>query len=369
MLMSRKLVLALVVVGLWLVSQAAHAADPDFDESHDFLHVVIDGKHYRLDSLVVKATGAKGPLPIALITGGTGRSPAEIRRETVENYAPRARDLALRGWLAVVVIRRGIGQSDGSLAKDRCGRLHVERDLGQATDDLQAAINVVKKRPDVDPSRIIAIGASTGGASVVALGARNPPGLVGVVSFSGGMRFNCTGWDDKRVEAYRKYGAISRVPNLWLYAKNDSLFGPDLVERLHAAFAAGGDDVTLTEFSPFKKEGHFLFTEAAMPWLGELDTFLRHHDLPTWNSLDVSTLLDRLGLDNSQMRFIAAYMTAPAPKAMAFSASTTHAYFQYDGKSGLAANRATAISLCEKAKNTDCGIVMENDRWVWPATQ
>ena len=366
--MSRKLVVALVVAGLWLASQAARAADPDFDESHAFLHVVIDGKPYRLDSLVVKAVGAKGPLPIALITGGTGRSPAEIRRETVENYAPRARDLALRGWLAVVVIRRGIGQSDGSLAKDRCGRLHVEQDLGQATDDLQAAIDVVKKRPDVDPSRIIAIGTSTGGASVVALGARNPPGLVGVVSFSGGLRFNCTGWDDKLVEAYEKYGSASHVPNFWLYARNDSIFGPDIAERLSTVFQAGGGNVTLREFDPFGKEGHFLFTEGATQWLGDLDDFLRQHDLPTWGYSDVSALLKRLGLGSSKTVFAASYLAGPIPKAMAFSPSARRAFSESGWAHGLAANRDMALSRC-KAANTDCGIVMENDRWVGPATQ
>ena len=30
------------------------------------------------------------------------------------------------------------------------------------------------------------------------------------------------------------------MPTLWLYAKNDSFFSPDLVERMHSAYLYGG---------------------------------------------------------------------------------------------------------------------------------
>ncbi|WP_171026157.1 dienelactone hydrolase family protein [Mesorhizobium comanense] len=360
--------MALAVLGCWLVCSVARADDPEFTESRDFLHVVIAGKPYRLDSLVVKATGAKGPLPIALFTSGTGNSLAEVRGETPEHYALQARDLALRGWLAVVVIRRGIGKSDGSLAKDRCGKLHVESDLNGAADDLQAAIDVVKKRPDVDPSRIIAIGASTGGASVVALGARNLPGLVGVVSFSGGIHFTCQGWDDKLVEAYKKYGAASRVPNLWLYARNDSVFEPELAERLQIAFLHGGADLTFRELAPVGREGHFLFVAGSRTWLAEYDDFLRRHNLPTWGYSDVSALLKRLGLGEDEAPVAADYLGEPVPKAMAFSPGARRVFAESGGPHDLAANRDLAMFRCKLANN-DCRIVMENDRWVGPLTQ
>lgn len=367
---ARNALFTLVAIWLGLVSSAAAAGDADFEETHEFLQVVIGGKTYRLDSLIVKAQGAKGQLPVALITNGTGRSWAEIHAESVDNYAPRARDLALRGWLAVVVIRRGIGHSGGSLAVDKCGRLHVERDLDAAADDLQAAIDAIKKRPDVDSSRIIALGVSTGGAGVVALGARNPSGLVGVVSVSGGLRFNCAGWDDKLIEAYRKYGAASHVPNLWLYAGNDSIFGPDIVGRLQSAFRAGAGDVTVKELLPFRREGHFIFSQGGMQWLGELDMFLQSHNLPTWRYSDASELLKRLHFDDGKMQFAIGYITAPVPKAMAFSPGGKRAFYQYDGKlDDLVSNRNLALARCQKANNTDCTIVMENNRWVGSATQ
>ncbi|MBZ9886306.1 hypothetical protein LB535_28635 [Mesorhizobium sp. CA10] len=105
-MMPRNFIFALVAMIDWLLCASAMADDADFTETRQFLHVVIGGKLYHLDSLVVKAVGTKGPLPVALITGGTGHSGAEVKGERAENYAPQARDLALRGWLTVVVIRR-----------------------------------------------------------------------------------------------------------------------------------------------------------------------------------------------------------------------------------------------------------------------
>ncbi|RWH75452.1 MAG: hypothetical protein E5X68_10040 [Mesorhizobium sp.] len=365
---SRKLVLSSAAVGVAIVSQVAYAKDPDFDESHGFLRVAINGKNYRLDSYSVKPADAKGPLPLALITNGTAGTAAEIRAENTAKFEPRARDLAIRGWLAVVVIRRGYGRSDGSIPPDGCKKPHVKQDLDLAADDLQAAIDVLKNRPDVDASRIVAIGGSTGGATAIALGARNPPGLVGVVSVSGGLRLNCAGWEDELLKAYKEYGATSHVPNLWLYAKNDSYFGPDLAEHLHGAFAKGGSTVDFFEVEPFNDEGHKLLIDGGMQWLGKLDDFLRKRGLPTWNYSNVSQLMGRLGLAQDES-VIADYFTAPTPKAFAFSPNTLNFSYQYDGKYGLAANRDAALASCAKANSTDCGIVMENNRWVGAGTQ
>ena len=44
---------------------------------------------------------------------------------------------------------------------------------------------------------------------------------------SGGLRFPTCPKEDALVAAFKDYGAKSRVPNLWIYAKNDSFFGSD----------------------------------------------------------------------------------------------------------------------------------------------
>ncbi|MGT2465890.1 hypothetical protein ACVOMV_13345 [Mesorhizobium atlanticum] len=105
-----------------------------------------------------------------------------------------------------------------------------------------------------------------------------------------------------------------------------------------------------------------------MQWLGKLDDFLRKRGLPTWNYSNVSQLMGGLGLAQDES-VIADYFTAPTPKAFAFSPNTLNFSYQYDGKYGLAANRDAALASCAKASSTDCGIVMENNRWVGAGTQ
>ena len=130
--------------------------DADLVEEHRFLTVRIGGEDYRLDTLVVRPAGARGRLPIALI--GHGQDPRrEMSILSMVHLQRQARDLAHRGYLAVAVIRRGFGQSDGvpglpgGGAYGRCGT-HAERLFDAAADDLAATLAVIAERPTPTPA-------------------------------------------------------------------------------------------------------------------------------------------------------------------------------------------------------------------------
>ena len=71
---------------------------------------------------------------------------------------------------------------------------------------------------------------------------------------------NCD--EDGLVAAFASFGVRSRVPTLWLYAENDSFFGPGLVRRLHGAYTREGGAATLAQFGPLGNDGHKLWD----PW-------------------------------------------------------------------------------------------------------
>ena len=73
---------------------------------------------------MVRPAKAAGRLPIALITHGKNPGAAENQALRADLMRPQARDFAARGWLAVVVIRRGYGQSDGFPGVSRGAVLH-----------------------------------------------------------------------------------------------------------------------------------------------------------------------------------------------------------------------------------------------------
>ena len=228
-------------------ASATAGMDNELLEERTFLTVQNDKGRFRLEALVVKPAKADGRLPIALITHGKNAKAAENQALRADMMLPQARDFAARGWLAVVVLRRGYGQSDGLPGVSRgaaymaCENADLARGFEVEADDLDGALKVVAARPDADGSRAIAIGQSLGGGVVLAFAARRPAGLLGVVNVSGGAwRTNGEGnvcQHDDLVAAMATLGARTRIPTLWLYAENDSLFPPELVTRMRDAYA------------------------------------------------------------------------------------------------------------------------------------
>ena len=150
--------------------------DPDVEEERMMLPVRIGGETYRLDTLVVRPAGMPGRLPIALIGHGQG-DPEVTTVYSVMLMQRQARDLAQRGYLAVVVIRRSFGNSDGipglpgGAPYSGC-EPHVQTLLDATADDLGATLAAISERPDADPERVILFGQSAAGPGVLALAAR-----------------------------------------------------------------------------------------------------------------------------------------------------------------------------------------------------
>ena len=108
---------------------------------------------------------------------------------------------------------------------------------------------------------------------------------------------------------------------LWLYAENDSFFGPELVGRMHRAFTAGGGKAELRIFGALDPDGHDLFArfDGRLLWLPELDRFLRTQQLPTWDSAPLTALAGQLAPE--PQRVLARFLSAPTEKAIALSRS------------------------------------------------
>jgi dienelactone hydrolase len=364
---ARSIGLASLLLLLVLASPAQAA---DFREEIGFFRVTIGGHTFRLEGLTVKRADATGRLPIALINHGQPSNLQNMLDNHAKDYLGQARDLAARGWLAVAVIRRGFGQSDGPMPSPvSCkSKSFVERFSADA-DDLQATLDFIAQRPDADPTRVIAIGVSAGGPAVMALAARNPTNLRGVINISGGLRMESCPKEDVLVQAFKQFGAKARVPSLWMYAKNDSFFGPDLVERMHGAFLDGGGDVKLVMYDPIGQDGHnlFSFSGGRLKWLPEMDAFLRFHDLPTWQRQDVDALLKKLDTVERNRGFVESFLAAPFEKALAHVAAENYMYGGWGAKS-ISDARNFALDGCRKQRpQGQCVIVLENNDWIGSA--
>jgi dienelactone hydrolase len=351
-------------------SAQAQAPADEFVSEKTFFRTNINGKTVRLEGFVVKRADLAGPLPIALITHGKSANLADMLALRGSDYGPHARDLARRGYLSVVVMRRGFGQSDGPMPVNMtCDTKSFSDFFGADADDLQGALEIASKRPDADPARAIAIGVSAGGAAVMALAARNPKNLRGVINVSGGLQTPDCPKEDVLVNAFKDYGTATRVPSIWIYAKNDSLFGPALVERMQTAYLDGGGDVKLVMFDKHGDDGHQIFAEAGgrVKWLMEMDAFLAFHDLPATKRDRVDDLLKRLKLSDRSRSFVDQYLAAPTFKVMVQTPDGQNYMTQF-GASTLEIARNAALDNCKTRHKTaePCQLIMENDTWVGP---
>jgi dienelactone hydrolase len=367
------LIVAALVAAAAAFAAAAASAQPaeqsDLTETTGFLRVTIAQRTVRLETLIVKRKNASGALPVALIAHGKPPTVGRMLDDRATDHTRQARDLARRGWLAVVVMRRGFGGSDGPQpAPASCASTSLLSRFAADADDLQAALEALGKRPDADPARVLAIGVSAGGAAVTALAARNPQGLIATVNVSGGLRFQSCPKEDLLVAAFRQYGTQSRVPSLWIYAKNDSYFPPELVDRMQSAFLDGGGDVKLVMLEADERfDGHFIFglTVARSKWLPQLDAFLRFHKLPTWTRDDATALLKKLDAKETSRGFVESYLAGPSERALARQKSGSYMWASYGVRSPQDA-RQNAVDNCEK-RGKPCEVIMVNDDWVGPA--
>lgn len=330
------------------------------------LPVTIDGKDYALDVLVVRRPG-DDKLPVALITHGS--SPGDPRTVTLDRLQGWAHDLAHRGWLAVAVMRRGYGKSDGEVAENggTCAAPDVGRYLDSQADDLEATLRAIAKRPDADMGHVLAIGESAGGAAVMALAVRPAARLSAVVNISGGLtRYlgpfrqdpACTPYESDLVWNFARFGVTTRIPTLWLYAENDSLFRPGLVGRMRAAFTGSGGKVELIMLPPFRGDGHALFFPIGGRGLllPALDSFLRTNGLPTWDAAAFAPLLAHLSPKDWQG--VEAYLRLPTEKALA-SGPDANMYW-HQGARSLDDARSKVLAYCKEQAKAECTLTAEN---------
>jgi dienelactone hydrolase len=237
-----------------------------------------------LQALLIRPSG-EGPFPLLVLTHGKAATDAVNRAQLPEQMLPVAKEFARRGWATLIVMRRGYGTSGGRFAENMISceypdYLHVAR---EAARDLRSAIIYMSQQPHIDRTRIIAVGASQGGAAVVALTANPPPGLVAAINFAGVMGHvapDTVCQPGSLLSTFWILGKTSRIPMLWVYTENDHFIPLSLAQRCYDEFATAGGQATFMASPPFGTEDHYLFTRnGTRLWLGYVNQFLESHAL------------------------------------------------------------------------------------------
>jgi dienelactone hydrolase len=236
------------------------------------------GPAESIDVTVFRPGGA-GPHPIVVLSHGSPRVASDRRRTGRIRFESQSRAFLAMGYAVLVPTRRGYGDSQGDWAETygSCESPDYFRAGLESARDIESAVTAARALPGLDGGRIVLAGQSAGGFGSVAASTLALPGVVAVVNFAGGR--GSRGPDDvcgadRLVEAMQRYGRASvRVPQLWIYSRNDRYFGPDLARRLHAAFEGAGGRAQFLEAPAVGGDGHDYFGHVA-DWAPRVQAFL-----------------------------------------------------------------------------------------------
>ena len=238
----------------------------------------------ELSGHVYRPAGA-GPWGLVVLSHGTpgGR---EARAALTDRYGAQARAIAALGYVVVTGLRRGYGASGGPAADHygSCEAPDYAHAAGEAARDVAAIMGYAQKLPYVDGSQVLLLGKSAGGFASLALAAQRPAGLRGVINFAGGRGAQPRMREQQTVcgaaallQTVAGFAASTRVPQLWIYADNDSYFRPPLVRQMAASYRQAGLSLKLVFVPPDGDEGHRFFDRPAnIPqWLPLVQDFLQ----------------------------------------------------------------------------------------------
>ena len=244
---------------------------------------------------VIRPTG-EGSFPLLVINHGVSLDAKERSFFPVIEFRDAAIWFARQGYVVVAPVRPGYGATAIEIPErglfglffsgvGNCSDVNF-RDAGLAIAALDRwVIEYMSLQPFIKRDEVVVVGQSGGGWGAIALASQNPPSVRAVIGFAAGRgghfngkpNNNCA--PDNLVEAAAQFGRTARLPMLWIYANNDSYFGPELTKRLRTAFQAAGGNVEYQLLPDFGEDGHFMIdsADAVQLWAPLVSEFLKNH--------------------------------------------------------------------------------------------
>jgi dienelactone hydrolase len=281
---------ALFSVGVHVQSQAqAPAAEvwaKDMREEVLRTPVTVADMYGREETRTMPVTvfrpSGEGPHPLVVFNHGRAVDSKRAAQGRAR-YENAARYLVAKGFVVMVPTRIGYWETYGDFDPETSGTCNQRNFAPQhkaVSDQVLAAVALAKTLPFVDASRWLVAGVSVGGLTAVATVARNPPGLVGGINFSGGSGGNPEanpGRPCNPAALGHQWASLAKnalVPMLWLYWQNDLYWGEDVPRQWHQAWVGAGGKADFKSLAPIVGDGHLGQDRDMDHWLPLVDAFL-----------------------------------------------------------------------------------------------
>jgi len=243
---------------------------------------VENGAAIELEVVIFKPFGP-GPFPTVMFNHGSTGDGSDPSLFTVTSFTePVAKFFTDRGWMVAFPQRRGRGQSGGLYDEGfntnrtfySCERDITLAGAERAVDDLDAAVDWLRNRTDVDTTRMLSAGASRGGVLSLVHLARRPDVYIGAINFVGGwLGEGCGDYLDVNRTLFIA-GAAFPDDSLWLYANNDSFYSVAHSQANFNAFTNAGGLATFNVYTRAAGlNGHFLTNDPPL-WGPDVEAYI-----------------------------------------------------------------------------------------------
>jgi dienelactone hydrolase len=223
-----------------------------------------------------------------VLNHGRPAQPGDMAKMGRQRYTDNSTYFVSRGFAVFVPTRMGYGPTGGEdveFSGSDCGARNFPPAYEAAAEQSLRVIDYARAQSYVDPARGLVVGQSFGGATAIALAAKNPQGVVAAVNFAGGGGGNPTGrperpCSEERLRAmFAGYGKSAKLPTLWLYSENDRYWGKENPQRWFEGFVKAGGKGEFVQLPPLMppkgEDGHATFTRDPEVWRAAFEQFLK----------------------------------------------------------------------------------------------
>lgn len=246
-----------------------------------------------LEAIVYSPSGT-GPFPLITINHGKP-APGSNLRFIRPGFETAAHWFVDRGFMVAVPLRRGYGRSEGveSDMVGTCATLNYVATSEQTAIDIEGVIKFFATQSMVDANNVVIVGHSHGAFGALGVAAGTPKGVRGIVNFAGGTGswglFNAMQWPRRIVQgrlcngrqnllsALGQLGERNSLPQLWLYAANDTTFDPELAQAMLKAYRERSRyPITFVTLPASQEGGHNIIAQDDVTsWAPSVDHFLQ----------------------------------------------------------------------------------------------
>ncbi len=244
------------------------------------------GTHRLFAKLCLPEDAEGGQARLAVLNHGSPASAADRPTQQIGSCDSEPAQWMLgHGFAVLYAQRRGYGKTGGDWAEGfgSCDNPDFVRAGRETARDIAAIVDFGLKQPGVRPDGAIVEGVSAGGWGTLAYNALPHPKVIAIVNVSGG-RGGHQGEDadencdpERLAEAAGVFGKTASTPMIWIYAQNDTFFGPDLARAMVQAFTKAGGKADFHAVDDFGEDGHALWSAegGSAVWGPLVEAYLR----------------------------------------------------------------------------------------------